>query len=134
MSKTFAGSVLVSIGLAALGAACARETDERPGVAITTGAVVSNDTAVVQVGSARCRREDECNHLGNGRGYVDRRQCIEAYLDEAANVPVLRACADGVDGARLDKCLSDLASQHCDADLGPVTTMPDCASYCASPE
>jgi len=123
--------LLPAIGLAIMSAACARESDERPGFAITTAAVVSNDNAVLQVASARCRRADECNRLGSGQKYTDRRQCIEAFRDEAANVPVLRACPKGVEKGRLDKCLATLASQHCDADLGPVTSMPDCGAYCA---
>jgi hypothetical protein len=118
-------------GVAVLGLACAQTTETEPAVVFTTAAVVSDDSAVLEVAKARCRRADECNRLGNGRQFADRRQCIQAFLDKDAHVQVVRTCEAGVDKAGLDKCIADLAGQYCDADLGPVTAMPNCASYCA---
>ncbi len=135
MSNHFGRHALLAIGLVALGAACAHETDAQPGrVTITTAAAVTDDGALLEVARARCRRADECNRLGSGQKYADQRQCIQAYADVDANVRVIRSCQNGVDRASLDKCLAVLASQHCDADLGPVTAMPDCRSYCARGE
>jgi len=120
--------VLVAVGLAVIVAAC-HET-EPIGTATTTGAAISNDTAVLQVARARCRRANECNHLGSGQRFASETQCIEAYRDEGAGLRVLRTCANGVDQGRLDQCIATLVDQHCDAELGPVTAMPECSSYC----
>lgn len=121
-------AVLISVGVVALISAC-----EHPvGVAKTTGATVSNDSAVLQVAQARCRRAAECNHIGNGMRFASERQCIDAYLDVGADLTILRTCPAGVDRARLDRCVATLQDQHCDANLGPLTAMPDCGSYCAS--
>jgi uncharacterized protein DUF6184 len=123
--------VFVSVGFAIFVAACAHESEVSPGVATTTAAAVANDSAVVEVAKARCRRLDECNRLGGGQVFADRDQCVTAYMQPDANLKILRACPDGVDRARLDVCLATLADQHCDANMGPVTAMTDCASYCA---
>jgi hypothetical protein len=66
-----------------------------------------------------------------GQTFADEPQCLEAYRDKGADLKILRACAGGVDRAPLDKCLAVLVDQHCDADLGPVTAMPDCDKYCS---
>jgi hypothetical protein len=130
MSTPLGHHVVVTLGLAVFAVACAHETDPNAAVA-TTAAVVSNRTAVLQVAKARCRRLAECNRLGAGQTFADEPQCLEAYRDKGADLKILRACAGGVDRAPLDKCLAVLADQHCDADLGPVTAMPDCDKYCS---
>lgn len=128
---SFVRSVLwLGLGLTAV--ACAAEGDASRGYATTSARIVLNDSAVMEVAKARCRRADECNRLGNGQKYVDRTQCIQAFLDEGTNVRVIRSCPNGVDRVPLDKCLATLATQHCDAELGPVIAMPECGSYCAS--
>jgi hypothetical protein len=122
---------LASVGFALVVAACAHESEVGPGVTTTSAVVLSNQEAVHQVAQARCRRLDECNRLGNGQIYVDRAQCMVAYRDVGADVPVVRSCVEGVDKKRLDVCLAALADQRCDADLGPVPAIQGCRAYCA---
>jgi hypothetical protein len=136
MSIPIVRSVVVVLGSALAVCACAHEQSVEPGVAepgvvVTTAALVSNDSAVIEVAKARCRRLDECNNLGGGKDYVDRAQCLTAYLQPDSNIEMLRSCPDGVDKARLNVCLATLVDQHCQSDMGPVTAMTDCDSYCA---
>jgi hypothetical protein len=130
-SQSLALRGFISMSLAAAAASCAHETPQGVEATTTTSALVTDDSAVLQVAKARCRRADECNDLGAGQTFADRAQCIRAYLDPGADTKIVRSCANGVDKGRLDKCLSSLASQRCDANLGPVLGMPDCDSYCA---
>jgi|HubBroStandDraft_1064217.scaffolds.fasta_scaffold355367_1 hypothetical protein len=127
--------VLALLGLAVTFAACDHETTEvKSGSVRTTAAVViANDTAVLDVAKARCRRADECNRLGNGHEFADREQCVEAFATQTANANILN-CENGVNKAKLDKCISELANQYCDAHMGPITAMPHCASYCSPGE
>ena len=127
-------SIFLSVGVAAVVAACARETDRSSSVATTTSAALSNHEAVLQVAKARCRRLAECNRLGNGHMFADEAQCLEGYRDKDADLQALRDCPNGVDRVRLDGCIAILADQYCDAHMGPVTAMPGCASYCAHVE
>jgi hypothetical protein len=127
MQSHFSRHLLVAAGVAVTLGAC----EPSIGQATTTAASPSNDSAVLQVAQARCRRADECHHIGEGLKFADEQQCINAYLDEGAHLHVLRSCDGGIDKGRLDRCLAILAMQHCDENLGPVTEMPYCNAYCA---
>lgn len=126
--------IVLSMGAAILVAACAHETDRLSGVASTTSAALSGRAALAQVATARCRRLAECNRFGNGHMFTDEAQCLEGYRDKDADLQAVRDCPNGVDRARLSGCIAMLADQHCDAQMGPVTAMPGCASYCARVE
>jgi uncharacterized protein DUF6184 len=130
-SNSLALRGFISMSLVAASSSCAHETAQDVEATTRTSALVSDDSAVFQVAKARCSRADECNDLGSGHSFADRGQCIRAYLDPGADAKIVRSCASGVDKGRLDKCLASLANQRCAADLGPVTGMPDCDSYCA---
>jgi len=126
--------VFAIAGIALAVGACEHETVQpNTGAATTTAAFVANDAAVLSVAKARCRREDECNRLGNGHKYADRDQCTTAYVNRDGDSPIL-TCPSGVNKVQLDKCLGELANQYCDAHMGPVSAMPHCASYCSSSE
>jgi hypothetical protein len=133
MTIRFDKRILAPIGIAIALAACEHEDAQvNSRFATTTAAViVANDAAVLDVAKARCRRADECNRLGSGHKYADRDQCTEAYANQAGDTRIL-TCPNGVDKARLNKCLAELADQVCDAHMGPVAAMPDCESYCSS--
>jgi hypothetical protein len=99
-------------------------------VTSTTAAAVPTDAAILEVARARCRRAGECNHYGGGHRFASELQCIAGVQDPNSGVTVLR-CAKGVDRGRLDRCLSSLASEMCEVELGPITGIDDCDSYCA---
>lgn len=90
--------------------------------------VDSKDSPTVRIPAARCRRAAECNRFGNGM-YNDKEDCLDQ--EKTAVLPVARSCRDGIDKARLDKCIDALENQDCGGHMGPVTAMPDCAAYCA---
>jgi hypothetical protein len=131
MRIQLAKHVVVSFGIALGVAACAHETETTPAVTTTTAAAaVPNDAAVLQIAKARCGRASECNILGNGRPYADKDQCMDAYKPGGGALENVASCPNGVDKGRLDKCIAVLRDQHCDANLGPETAMPECRSYC----
>jgi hypothetical protein len=117
-------------GSAAVICACA-PTTPGPGTATTTAAVVTTDDAVTQLARARCEREAECNLQGN-RLYRHRSDCVNDYRREPAAMK-LDACPHGVDKARLDMCVADLQRQRCEDDMGPVSSLPECARPACAP-
>jgi len=121
--------VVVSFVLAGILAACTHEVSQGPGVATTTSASVATDRVSAQVAKSRCRRAAECNRMGAGQMYADKDDCLDRERASAHLVAV--GCTNGIDGKRLDTCIDMLENEHCDADLGQVTNMPECASYCA---
>lgn len=121
--------ILTAIALCAV-AACVHDIGPQ-GVARTTSAILSNRAAVLQVAKARCRRLAECNRFGDGHMFADEDQCVTAYMDKGADVPVLRDCPYGVDASHLNACVATLVDQYCDARLVPVTAIPECGTYCA---
>jgi hypothetical protein len=114
--------------------ACAHEIDRGPAIATTTGAIITNPAAVLQIAKARCRRLAECNDLANGHLFADEAQCVRAYQDEDADLRVVRGCPYGVDKGHLDSCVAQLVDEECRAHFGPVTRMLGCSSYCARAE
>lgn len=122
--------VLVSVGLAAVGAACAHEPDGTSSAATSTNAVLLNHAAVRQVATARCRRLAECTGLGNRHTFADDAQCLEGDRHKDADLQASRDCPNGVDGVRLDVCTPTLADEYCDARRGALTVIPGCAASC----
>ncbi len=129
MSTPHTHCSLVSLGVTLVVASCAYDASETTGVTSTTGATVTNNSPVARIMRARCRRAAECNRLGPGQMYADRAECM-LEVREAA-VEVVASCPAGVDDKLLDRCVDMLENQYCDADMGPVTVMPECRSYCA---
>jgi hypothetical protein len=130
MSTQLSKNVLIAVGVTVCVAACAHETETPPPVTVTAAAVVSNDAAIQKIAKARCERASECNILGNGRAYADKDQCLSAYFPGGGAIANVASCPNGVDKERLDKCVAVLTDQHCDTNLGPETSMPECRSYC----
>ena len=119
--------VVVVCGVAAF--ACDHEGDSVPGVTATTSAVLPKEAAARSIAKSRCRRAAECNRIGAGQRYGDKDDCLD--MEASAANDAAATCTRGVDRARLDKCIDSLENQHCDADLGRVTAIEYCSSYCA---
>src|SRR5579871_1758842 len=117
---------LFVLSVALIAPACYETT--HAGVATTTAANITADSAALEVARARCRRAAECNRFGNGHMYADESQCNEAYRELA--LPMPKACVR-VDAMRFGNCVATLRDQSCDADMGPIPAMPDCDDYCA---
>lgn len=87
---------------------------------------VDTPSAVVRVAAARCDREAACEHVGTGRAFGDRDECVNAIgHDVTAELPV-EACPAGVDADRLSVCIAEIGTRSCDADTATVE-----ASSCA---
>jgi hypothetical protein len=131
-SKLMTHSTLLLLGVAAVIGGCETETTPPPSVAGLTSAevvAVNADTAAQRIAKARCQRAAECNRTGRGQMYVDQQECRDEERTLAA--AVARACPGGVSKGKVDDCVANLENQYCDADMGPVTAMPECRSYCA---
>jgi hypothetical protein len=119
-------SILLSAGVVLALCACAHESDRPAPQTTTTAAAVWRDDAVQQIATARCERAAECNNLVNGP-YGNRRECIAAYRQDP-NLGMANAtmCTEGIDKAKLDKCVAVLRAQTCYPDMGPVSAMREC--------
>lgn len=90
---------------------------------------VSTSSSVMRITTARCDREAACNHVGTGKSFADKDECVNAVGHDV--VTMLGAggdeCPLGIDADRLSTCLSDLQAQSCEGDSSPaVETVSSC--------
>jgi hypothetical protein len=89
----------------------------------TTGATVTTENAVEPMASARCKRELECNNVGNGT-YDTRDQCMRDIRRRETDH--LLPCQMGVDKGQLNKCVAALEQEECLQHLGPPGAFTEC--------
>jgi hypothetical protein len=132
MHKPFGQSLFLFVILGVAAMACADESDRTrsaASVTVTTSADLSRNSAAGKIAATRCLRAAQCNMFGPGAAmYTDKDECIDR--ETSAAMSVAAGCTYGVSVAGLDKCLGMLDGEFCGADLGPVTTMPECRNYC----
>ena len=106
-----------------------------PVTAVRAPSRVDTPNAVVRVAAARCDREVACEHVGTGRAFGDRDECVNAIGHEVAAALPAEACPTGVDADRLSTCVAEAGARSCDADTASVEASPSCAleAMCAQP-
>lgn len=91
-----------------------------------TPARVEPASAVVRVSTTRCDRAQSCGHIGTGRTFGDRDECVNAVgHDVVAELPVAD-CPTGIDADRLSSCLSELGDGACDGAAKETALPPSC--------
>jgi hypothetical protein len=102
--------------LAVLAIACSHQTGNFGGTTTTSGTVRvgPEDGAIDAIATARCEREAKCQSIGEHKPYESYGACVSWIADEESKVLTPVACPRGLDGDRLDKCLSDIRAERCE--------------------
>jgi hypothetical protein len=109
---------------------CGRMAEPPPTVSATTttGAQLTSDGAVIRLGGARCDREVACNHVGSGKKFESRYECVRELGTRTRTElrGVERNCTGGVVETRMDDCLRDVKLAGCDGSIEHVDHFAAC--------
>jgi hypothetical protein len=109
----------------ALGA-CAHSSDPPASNASSSSSnVVTNERGIQSLAKARCEREAQCHNLAGGDNH-EKHDCTHDVYDAQYKLLGPSVCASGIDKSRLDKCISGVQDQLCEASLGPIEGFQEC--------
>lgn len=101
--------------------------------ALTTSSVTpkanpttSTASAVMRVTTERCDRAAACKHVGTGRVFGDRDECVNAIGHEVVSALSEEECPSGVDADRLAACVSEVQANPCEDGDESVARLPSC--------
>lgn len=72
-------------------------------------------TAVKQITTARCDREQKCGNVGAGKDYATSEACVVEVSDEWRDELNAYECPGGVVTKELSECLAEIRNEDCDA-------------------
>jgi hypothetical protein len=75
---------------------------------------------VEAITSARCDREQRCNHIGDGKKYESRSSCVTNVTSDWKGELSSIECPNGIEQKKLDACLERLRTDGC---ANPVETL-----------
>lgn len=121
-------------------------TTSTTSAALTTGALTTNAatptasapptpptppmsvaTAVMRVTTEHCDRAVTCKHVGTGRVFGDRDECVNAVGHDVVATLSEEECPSGVEASRLAACVSEVQASPCDGGATPISLPPSCA-------
>jgi len=73
----------------------------------------SVEAAVADIVHARCDLEDRCANIGPGQKFESRTACESKMQGETASHLNLSDCPLGVEGRKLEACISSILAQDC---------------------
>jgi hypothetical protein len=132
---SFEKSVAVAVGVFAL-ISCGRG-GEGPGAqpgTTTTSAAAPMQSAVNDLATARCDREELCNNVGAGKKYGTRDACVNEMRAKGNADLQASACPNGVDPQQLDKCLAEVRGERCGNALDTISRLTACRTSTICPK
>jgi hypothetical protein len=83
---------------------------------------------------ARCAREARCNNVGPEKRYSSLEDCLTRVWTEWQGDFDASECPAGIDGAALQRCLTEIRVLECSSPLESLEQLPACesTSLCAS--
>jgi len=84
------------------------------------------DIAVTEIVKARCGLEERCSTVGPGRRFESRAACASKMHGETAQHLNLADCPLGVEGRKLDACVSSISAQDCGNVFDVLNRWNDC--------
>jgi hypothetical protein len=129
--KTVRMSVLVWCGAMALGSAsaCTHETRSNPPVAYANDGnphAGSVHSALGDIVSARCDREQRCNNVGAGKDYDNRQACVSKIEGKTESDLNTKDCDKGIDKGKLDACLQKIHEEECGNPIDSISRIAAC--------
>ncbi len=110
---------LASLAFCAVGitAACASNPPPPPApgpaVGVTSAQRVDDRSAALRLAQAKCRHSAACGEIGQSRKFATREACLSESRGKAENELRLAVCPHGIDGTRLNACVSEVATEAC---------------------
>lgn len=115
----------LTLGLAAVGS-CAKN-EAPPATTTTTAAfIVPNETAIRNITSARCNREQACNNIGPGQRYDTVDVCTRELDHDTRSTIGADKCPNGVSDNELSSCLNDIRNERCGNPIDTVERVGAC--------
>jgi hypothetical protein len=72
-----------------------------------------NEAAVSSITNARCDREARCNHVGQGRKFESRTECVTRTRSDWRDDLNAIECPRGVVDTQLTSCLNQIRAESC---------------------
>jgi hypothetical protein len=107
---------LASLALCVVGitAACASNPPPPSGqVGVTSAQSLDDRSAALRLAQAKCKHALACNEIGRSRKFATREACLSENRAKTANDLRIAVCPHGVDGSRLNACVSEVATEAC---------------------
>jgi hypothetical protein len=82
-------------------------------IGVTSAQRVDERSAALRLAQAKCRHADACNEVGGKRHFATRDSCLSENRGKAENDLRRADCPHGVDGTRLNACVSEIAAESC---------------------
>jgi hypothetical protein len=88
------------------------------------GTIRAVEHAIGEVSTARCDREQRCNHIGADMRYKDRGHCMSVMRSGSRRD--FEQCHAGVDQDDLRECLTQIANEDCNGALERLEEYKEC--------
>lgn len=85
-------------------------------------------SSIDAIADAECQREAACGNVGPDKRFMDRITCVAEMRRDAKSTVHERNCANGVEQARLNACLSAARNETCANPFNTLTTYVPCKS------
>ncbi len=93
--------------------ACSQNPPPQQPSGVASTQPLDTDTAAWRLAAAECKHASACNDIGGNRSYATTDACMAKNRGDAQNNLRAANCPRGVDSARLESCLSSVASEAC---------------------
>lgn len=90
-----------------------------PTVAAANATMAFSD-AIGSIVSARCEREQRCDHIGRGKRYESEQACRTALRSDLADDLNPAECSHGIDRRELSECMQQVREEDCG---NPIETL-----------
>jgi hypothetical protein len=134
MTATY-GAMLIGCGILVM-TSCGRPSETPVATTTTTSArrIINDDAAILLTG-VRCAHEATCADLGTRSRFADKDACARELFPETQLIVRPDACPNGVDEAKLTRCITDVRSQRCEAKELGIEDVASCrqVELCATP-
>lgn len=122
-------SYLAVVGSLSVGAIVGCGKQAEPGMTTTTGvpAPIANQSAIQQISTARCNREQACSNIGPGRSYENADICKQKLEYDTRATLRQQDCPNGVGQGELSRCLDDIRNETCGNALDTIARLASCS-------
>jgi hypothetical protein len=107
-----------------------RTDDGGAGASASMQATGVDTMSVEKLSSARCDREEACNHLGAGKTYASRDACMYQMRGSMAKELNSSNCPNGVDQNAVERCMAAIRSEECGHPLDTLVRLEKCRALC----
>jgi hypothetical protein len=90
--------------------------------------IADNDRSIAALAASRCDREARCNNVGPNGNYTSRQDCITRIERDTRDDLNVRECPGGIDGTRLQRCLTEIRTEECGHVLDKLERVAECRS------